>query len=355
MVVWDGASLAGPRDVLDGAWLALRPVARAVLDRAGAARRQAAADRPAALRRRRRGGARRAREPRAHAVDRVGAATASAPPRCCPARPTDPAEVAELVAFLASRAGDYYSGCALPDGGGMSERWRVHLARHVEPLPGPGTSSWLPVRHELGVGAFGTNAYVAETGRRRRRRAAHRAGHRPRGALLRRPRLGDVHARRRDRRGARRHLRLPPRPVGQAPRGRRRAGHRRSCSFGGWRDRAFAVSGWESRFRATAIREQDPEAARELYEEGARERPGRPVGALRPRLLARALRRPGRGAAAARPRDRARRRRGARAGRGGPRPRSACGANPPPRGPRRSPRSASRAPRRTRPARSRRG
>ena len=29
MLVWDGASLAGPRDVLDGAWLALRPVARA--------------------------------------------------------------------------------------------------------------------------------------------------------------------------------------------------------------------------------------------------------------------------------------------------------------------------------------
>ena len=40
------------------------------------------------------------------------------------------------------------------------------------------------------------------------------------------------------------------------------------CSFGGWRDRAFAVSGWESRFRATAIREQDPQRARELYEEG---------------------------------------------------------------------------------------
>ena len=39
-------------------------------------------------------------------------------------------------------------------------------------------------------------------------------------------------------------------------------------SFGGWRDRAFEVSGWESRFRATAIRERDPQKARELYEEG---------------------------------------------------------------------------------------
>ena len=28
------------------------------------------------------------------------------------------------------------------------------------------------------------------------------------------------------------------------------------------------MSGWEARFRATAIRERDPEAARALYEEG---------------------------------------------------------------------------------------
>ena len=34
------------------------------------------------------------------------------------------------------------------------------------------------------------------------------------------------------------------------------------------RPRRSTVSGWESRFRATAIREQDPQQARELYEEG---------------------------------------------------------------------------------------
>ena len=44
----------------------------------------------------------------------------------------------------------------------MSERWRVTSLDAVEPLPGPGTLKWLPVRHELGIGAFGTNAYVAE-------------------------------------------------------------------------------------------------------------------------------------------------------------------------------------------------
>jgi len=38
-------------------------------------------------------------------------------------------------------------------------------------------------------------------------------------------------------------------------------------SFGGWSDRPFHVSGWESRFRATAIRDQDPQKAGELYEE----------------------------------------------------------------------------------------
>lgn len=31
----------------------------------------------------------------------------------------------------------------------------------IEPIPGPGTLSWLPVRHALGVRAFGCNAYVA--------------------------------------------------------------------------------------------------------------------------------------------------------------------------------------------------
>lgn len=32
----------------------------------------------------------------------------------------------------------------------------------IEPVPGPGTLTWLPVRHELGLRAFGTNAYIAE-------------------------------------------------------------------------------------------------------------------------------------------------------------------------------------------------
>ena len=43
----------------------------------------------------------------------------------------------------------------------MSDRYRVTSLDSIEALPGPGSLRWLPVRHELGIGAFGTNAYVA--------------------------------------------------------------------------------------------------------------------------------------------------------------------------------------------------
>jgi hypothetical protein len=45
-------------------------------------------------------------------------------------------------------------------------------------------------------------------------------------------------------------------------------------SFGAPRGEAFTVSGWEARFRATAIRERDPEQAKALYEEGLAGDPG---------------------------------------------------------------------------------
>ncbi len=41
----------------------------------------------------------------------------------------------------------------------MSARYRVTSLDSIEALPGPGSLRWLPVRHELGIGAFGTNAY----------------------------------------------------------------------------------------------------------------------------------------------------------------------------------------------------
>jgi hypothetical protein len=36
----------------------------------------------------------------------------------------------------------------------------IHLDQ-IEPVPGPGSLRWLPVRRELGIEAFGTNAYIA--------------------------------------------------------------------------------------------------------------------------------------------------------------------------------------------------
>ena len=109
VAVWDGASLAGPRAVLDGAWLALRPVARASMIDPGAGGKllllapppgDAAAE-----------AARAGLENLARTLSiewaRHGVRTAA----LLPGAGTRPEEVAELTAFVASRAGDYYSGC----------------------------------------------------------------------------------------------------------------------------------------------------------------------------------------------------------------------------------------------------
>ena len=108
VVVWDGASLAGPRDVLDGAWLALRPEARAMIDAEAGGKLLLIAPAPSDA------GAEAARAgtenlARTLSVEwaRYGLRTAA----LLPGAATTPEEVSELVAFLASRAGDYYSGC----------------------------------------------------------------------------------------------------------------------------------------------------------------------------------------------------------------------------------------------------
>ena len=104
VLVWDGASLAGPRDVLDGAWLAIRPVAAA----SHGGKLLLIAPPPCDA------GAEAARSglenlARTLSIEwaRYGIRTAA----LLPGEATDPGEVAELAAFLASRAGDYYSGC----------------------------------------------------------------------------------------------------------------------------------------------------------------------------------------------------------------------------------------------------
>ena len=89
VLVWDGSDPAADADAvraaLDGAWLAIRPVATAAMIASGGGRIVAA--RACAGRRARRRGPRRAREPRAHAVGRVGALPR--PPGGRPARRGD--------------------------------------------------------------------------------------------------------------------------------------------------------------------------------------------------------------------------------------------------------------------------
>jgi hypothetical protein len=108
VVVWDGDSLAGPRDVLDGAWLALRPAARAMIDAAAGGKLLLIAPPPfdAAAEAARAGVENLARTLSIEWA-RYGIRTAA----LLPGGATEPDEVAELAAFLASRAGDYYSGC----------------------------------------------------------------------------------------------------------------------------------------------------------------------------------------------------------------------------------------------------
>jgi hypothetical protein len=114
VLVWDGASLAGPRPVLDGAWLALHPIARAAWiepDRAGKLLLVAPPPGDAGAE-----AARAGLENLARTLSiewaRYGVRTAA----LLPGAATAPQELAELVAFLASRAGDYYSGCSFAMG-----------------------------------------------------------------------------------------------------------------------------------------------------------------------------------------------------------------------------------------------
>jgi hypothetical protein len=108
VVVWDGASLAGPRDVLDAAWLALRPQARAMIDAEAGGKLLLIAPRPAdAAAEAARAGTENLARTLSIEWARYGIRTAA----LLPGAATEPEEVAELAAFLASRAGDYYSGC----------------------------------------------------------------------------------------------------------------------------------------------------------------------------------------------------------------------------------------------------
>src|SRR4051794_38456341 len=112
-VVWDGASLAGPRDILDGAWLALRPQAQAMIDGGAGGKLVLVAPPPADAGS---DAARAGTENLARTLSIEWARHGIRTVALIPGAATEPGEVAELAAFLISRAGDYYSGCALTMG-----------------------------------------------------------------------------------------------------------------------------------------------------------------------------------------------------------------------------------------------
>jgi NAD(P)-dependent dehydrogenase (short-subunit alcohol dehydrogenase family) len=111
VLVYDGAAVAGEgvRAVLDGAWLTVRPVATATMIEHGGGRIVLLAPRPGSPDAE---AARAGLENLARTLSVEWARFQVRPVAILPGDATSPAEVAELVAFLASPAGEYYSGCA---------------------------------------------------------------------------------------------------------------------------------------------------------------------------------------------------------------------------------------------------
>lgn len=109
VLVFDGSEVGGVQTVLDAAWLSIRPVATTAMIEHGGGLIVLLAPRP--------GGAveeaaRSGLENLARTLSIEWARFGVRPVAILPGDATSPAEVAELVAFLASPAGAYYSGCA---------------------------------------------------------------------------------------------------------------------------------------------------------------------------------------------------------------------------------------------------
>ncbi|HET9010844.1 MAG TPA: hypothetical protein VFN38_03470 [Gemmatimonadaceae bacterium] len=109
VLVFDGSETRGVQAALDGAWLTVRPVARAAMIDHGGGRIVLIAPRPGSAEAE---GARAGLENMARTLSVEWARFHVRPVTILPGDVTDPGEVAELVAYLASPAGEYYSGCA---------------------------------------------------------------------------------------------------------------------------------------------------------------------------------------------------------------------------------------------------
>jgi NAD(P)-dependent dehydrogenase (short-subunit alcohol dehydrogenase family) len=107
-LVVDRSSAAGPRDALDGAWDVVQPAAEAMIAGDGGQIVVLAPPPGDAAAEASRAGL----ENLSRTLSIEWARHAIRPVTVLPGAATSPAEVAELVAFLASPAGAYYSGCA---------------------------------------------------------------------------------------------------------------------------------------------------------------------------------------------------------------------------------------------------
>ena len=106
VLVWDGSSADRALAALDGAWLVLRPAATRAMDGGGLIALLAPAPGDAQAE-----AARAGLETMARTLSIEWARLAIRPVAILPGRATPAHEVAELVAFLASPAGAYFSGC----------------------------------------------------------------------------------------------------------------------------------------------------------------------------------------------------------------------------------------------------
>lgn len=117
VLVYDATPADGARAALDAAWLAIRPVATGAMIDRGGGRIVLLAPPPGGAQA---AAARAGLENLARTLSVEWARFQVRPVTILPGAETSPADVAELVAFLASPAGEYYSGCAFELGAATS-------------------------------------------------------------------------------------------------------------------------------------------------------------------------------------------------------------------------------------------
>ena len=156
----------------------------------------------------------------------------------------------------------------------MPQKPKVVQLDEIEALPGPGTLTWHPVRHTLGIQAFGCNAYTASTVGAdvvEPHTEDPELGHQELYFVASGRAIFTIDEQRYDA-PAGTYVFIPD------PRSHRHAVAAQPdttvLSFGG--PPTFTPSAWEWAFRAAGARSSDPEAARAILDEGLVAHPDNP-------------------------------------------------------------------------------